>query len=182
MSTRLIAFLILLLLSPILIIILIITAIDLQANPIFIQTRVIAGPGTFSFYKIRSMRKIAPSLPTNLIRNPKNFITSWGRFLRTTSIDEIMNLISIVKGDMNFIGPRPIMVVETDLIELRKKCRIVSKGGITGLAQIKGRDFISPTRKIAAERYYQANKSFSLDSYILLQTLIIVMRRNGVAH
>jgi lipopolysaccharide/colanic/teichoic acid biosynthesis glycosyltransferase len=93
-----------------------------------------------------------------------------------------MNLISIVKGDMNFIGPRPIMVVETDLIELRKKCRIVSKGGITGLAQIKGRDFISPTRKIAAERYYQANKSFSLDSYILLQTLIIVMRRNGVAH
>jgi O-antigen biosynthesis protein WbqP len=182
MLSRCIAIIILFILSPFLLMILIITTIDLKANPIFIQTRVIDGKSEFKFYKIRSMNVNAPNLPTDSLINAHLYISKWGRFLRSTSIDEILNLISVINGDMNFIGPRPIMPNETNLIELRKRYGIKSKGGLTGFAQINGRDFISPSRKIAAEKYYELNKSNVLNFYIFLKTVKIVFLRRGISH
>jgi O-antigen biosynthesis protein WbqP len=182
MIAKIISVLLLTVLLPLLFVVLIITSIDLRANPIFVQNRVIDGTRTFRFYKIRSMKKSAPQLPTGLLANPNLYITKWGKFLRTSSIDEILNLISIINGDMKFIGPRPIMADELELIELRKKNGINSKGGITGLAQITGRDFISDTRKIAAERYYISKHCFSLDLFILTKTIHMVLKRSGISH
>jgi O-antigen biosynthesis protein WbqP len=182
MTSRLFSIFLLTFFSPIILIILLITFFDLKANPIFVQDRVIDGSRIFKFYKIRTMKKSAPQVATNLIESPHLFITKWGKFLRTTSIDEVLNLISIVKGDMNFIGPRPIMVNEIELIEYRKRNGISSKGGVTGLAQIEGRDYILVTRKIAAERYYESKKNFLLDVSIILKTIYIVLKRSGISH
>jgi O-antigen biosynthesis protein WbqP len=128
------------------------------------------------------MRKNTPQLASGLIERPDLLITRWGRFLRFWSIDELLNLVSIILGDMNFIGPRPIMPNEEDLIKLRMRYGIKSKGGLTGLAQINGRDFISLSRKIAAEKYYENNKSNILNFYILLKTIKIVLLRRDISH
>ena len=180
---RLVAFVLLVCLSPILILLLIITTIDLKCNPIFVQKRTIASITEFNFYKIRSMRKTAPEVPTGEFGAPHLHITRWGKFLRSNSLDELLNLISIIQGNMNFIGPRPIMTCEYELINLRASCNIRSKPGITGLAQVNGRDLITITRKVACERIYERRKSsVILRLYILLKTAEIVLKKSGIAH
>jgi O-antigen biosynthesis protein WbqP len=94
-----------------------------------------------------------------------------------------MNLVSIIKGDMKFIGPRPIMDIENELIDLRRRNGISGLAGITGLAQINGRDEITMQRKVACERYYKRHHpSMSLRMMILLRTFIIVIRKSGISH
>jgi O-antigen biosynthesis protein WbqP len=182
MKNRLIALLLLLLISPIVLLLLFITFIDIRDNPIFMQRRVVDGSKVFNFYKIRSMAIDAPLIPTPFFSDSKLYITKWGSFLRKSSLDELLNLISIINGDMNFIGPRPVMVEEFTIIESRKKHRIKSKGGITGFAQINGRDIITPNRKIAAEKYYESHKSLRLDIFIFFTTFKLVIKRSGVSH
>jgi len=180
---RLIAFLLILCLSPLILLLLVITAIDIRGNPVFVQKRTVSGPTAFNFYKIRSMRKNAPVVPTSEFLLPQIYITPWGKFLRSNSLDELLNLVCIVGGDMNFIGPRPTMISEYELIDLRVKHHIRSKAGITGLAQINGRDVISLNRKVACERVYELRKSsliFRL--YILLKTFEIVIKKSGISH
>jgi O-antigen biosynthesis protein WbqP len=179
---RLIAAVILFCISPIILIILIITMLDLHCNPIFVQKRTVDGETDFDFYKIRSMVKYAPVVPTAQFIEPKLYITKWGRFLRTSSIDELLNLVCIVKGDMKFIGPRPIMLNEKELILLRKKNKIHGKAGITGLAQINGRDLISIAKKVACERYYCHHNSVLLRYYVVLKTVQIVLKRTNITH
>ena len=179
---QLLAFLIVVLLTPFFLIIIIITKFNLQCDPIFFQTRTVNGIVTFVFYKIRSMKNFAPDVPTDVMENPNLYTTKWTKFLRAYSIDELLNLINIIKGDMNFIGPRPIMPAEIELIKLRLQNGVYRKAGITGLAQINGRDFVTVSRKVACERYYERNKSFSLDAWIIWRTIWLVIRKVGVSH
>jgi O-antigen biosynthesis protein WbqP len=180
---RLLAFLLIIIIAPILLILIIITFLDLKCNPIFVQSRTVSGEKEFNFYKIRSMRKSAPNLPTGEFVNVNEYITRWGRFLRMFSLDELLNLICIVNGQMKFIGPRPIMICETELVLLRLKNGITGKAGITGLAQINGRDLITMDRKVACERYYNHRKSsVNLRLYIIFKTVLIVIRKSGISH
>ena len=148
---------------------------------IFKQKRVGQHNEDFYIYKIRSMKNNTPQLSTNELENPEVFRLKSGRFLRKYSIDELPNLWNIVKGDMNFIGPRPLMRREERLHALRMRYNILEKKpGITGWAQVNGRDIISIPRKVFLERYYVRNKSFRLKVYILYRTIVIVLRAAGV--
>jgi O-antigen biosynthesis protein WbqP len=180
---RILAIVLIVILSPILVLLLCVTFLDLKCNPIFVQIRTLSGEKNFRFYKIRSMNKLAPNVPTGEFTNANLHITRWGRFLRMYSLDELLNLICIINGDMEFIGPRPIMPVETELLALRSKNAINSKPGITGLAQIKGRDLITLNRKVACERYYDHRKSsIKLRIYIIYVTFLIVIKKTGISH
>jgi O-antigen biosynthesis protein WbqP len=180
---RILAFILIIIISPLLIVLICITAFNLKCNPIFSQKRTVSGRKEFIFYKIRSMYKFAPNVPTGEFKNTDLHIGPWGRFLRIYSLDELLNLICIVKGDMKFIGPRPIMICETELVLLRSKSGIDCKPGITGLAQISGRDLITVSRKIACERYYNRRKaSLSLRFFIIYKTALIVVKKTGITH
>jgi O-antigen biosynthesis protein WbqP len=180
---RIIAAVLIIILSPILILLMCITFLDLKYSPIFIQLRTLSGVEEFNFYKIRSMRKTAPKVPTGEFKNVDVYISRWGRFLRFYSLDELLNLICIVNGDMKFIGPRPIMPCEAELVGLRFKNGINGKPGITGLAQVSGRDLISINRKVACERYYNyRKKSLKLRIFIIYKTVIIVIKKSGITH
>jgi lipopolysaccharide/colanic/teichoic acid biosynthesis glycosyltransferase len=180
---RILAFLLIIIVSPILLILLMITFLAFKCNPIFVQTRTVNGKSEFKFYKIRSMSKLAPNVPTDQFIGADKYISFWGRFLRIYSLDELLNLICIIKGDMNFIGPRPIMSCEAPLLSLRVENGINGKAGITGLAQINGRDLITIKRKLACERYYHRNRgSIKLRIYILCKTILVVIRKTGITH
>ena len=180
---RILGLLLFIMVSPILLVLLCVTFLDLKCNPIFIQVRTVDGSKIFHFYKIRSMRKITPNVPTSEFESPELYITRWGTFLRSYSLDELFNLICIINGDMKFIGPRPIMPVETQLIKLRLQNGIECMPGITGLAQINGRDVITVNRKVACERYYNRRKgSVKLNIFIIYQTFILVIKKTGITH
>ncbi len=180
---RIIAILLLIFLSPLIFILLVITTINLRCNPIFTQNRTVNGDESFVFFKIRSMIVTAPVVPTSQLLEADVYITRWGKFLRAYSLDEILNLVCIVRGDMNFIGPRPIMENEFELMQLRNKNGIRCKPGITGLAQVNGRDFIKLNRKVACERYFKSHKSsMFLRIFILLKTLRMVIDKSGILH
>ena len=137
----------------------------------------------FKFYKIRSMHKTAPTIPTNEFKDAIIYINRWGSFLRKSSFDELLNLWCIVRGDMKFIGPRPIMIIEKELVQLRQKAGIDDFPGITGLAQVNGRDSITIAKKVACEKYFNRHKkSVTLRLHILFKTILIVYKKTGIAH
>jgi O-antigen biosynthesis protein WbqP len=180
---RFLAFLLIIILTPFLLILLLVTFLDMKCNPVFIQIRTVSGDKEFKFYKIRSMRKMAPNVPTSDFKNVDLYITRWGRILRLYSLDELLNLICIVNGNMKFIGPRPIMPCESNLVSLRSKNGIDCMPGITGLAQINGRDLITVHRKVACERYYNRKKSsLNLRKFILYKTVLLVIKKTGITH
>jgi O-antigen biosynthesis protein WbqP len=180
---RLIACFVLVCLTPLILLLLLITMFDLKYSPVFVQKRTVDGGKIFNFYKIRSMHKGAPVIPTPEFNEPHLYISRWGKFLRSNSLDELLNLICIIEGNMNFIGPRPIMMTELELLNLRKQYKITGKPGITGLAQINGRDIITVTRKVACERIYEQRKSsLKFRTNIFLMTIVIVLKKSGIAH
>ncbi len=137
----------------------------------------------FKMPKFRSMRFDAPAIATHLLENPLKYLTPFGCFLRKFSLDELPQLWSVLKGDMSFIGPRPALFNQDDLIELRTKRgihRLVP--GITGWAQVNGRDDLSVFDKVAYDEFYMKNKSFFLDLKILYMTLFKVIKSEGVHH
>jgi O-antigen biosynthesis protein WbqP len=129
------------------------------------------------------MRIDTPPVATHLLRNPDAYLTSIGSFLRKFSLDELPQLWSILKGHMSFIGPRPALFNQDDLIELR-----TNKGihklvpGITGWAQVNDRDDIPIPLKVKCDEYYMKNKSFFTDLKILYMTLLKVIKAEGVKH
>lgn len=137
----------------------------------------------FDMPKFRTMRKNSPVLATHLIQNVENYLTPLGSFLRKTSLDELPQLWSVLKGDMSFVGPRPALFNQDDLISLRTK-RGIHKliPGITGWAQINGRDDLPISVKVEYDEYYLKNKSFFFDLRILWNTLFKVIKKEGVAH
>jgi O-antigen biosynthesis protein WbqP len=137
----------------------------------------------FRMVKFRSMRFDTPTVATHLLVEPDNYLTSFGTFLRKTSLDELPQFFNIIRGDMSFVGPRPALFNQNDLIVLRKLSEIDKlTPGLTGWAQVNGRDDLSIEDKVALDVYYLKNQSFWLDIKILWMTLIKVIRREGVSH
>ena len=137
----------------------------------------------FRMPKFRTMSIETPAVATHLLADPERYVTPAGKILRKTSMDEIPQLISIIKGDMSFVGPRPALFNQTDLVMLR-----TAKGihrltpGLTGWAQIHGRDELSILHKVEFDYYYLLHQSFALDLKIILQTVFKVIRHDGIHH
>ena len=137
----------------------------------------------FRMPKFRTMRVDTPAVATHLMKNPDIYLTSIGSFLRKFSLDELPQLYSILKGDISFVGPRPALYNQDDLIGLR-----TGKGihnlipGVTGWAQVNGRDELSIPVKVEFDAYYLKNRSFLFDLKILWITFVKVVLREGVTH
>jgi O-antigen biosynthesis protein WbqP len=129
------------------------------------------------------MKNNTPNVATHLLQNPDQYILKIGKFIRKTSLDELPNLINIIKGEMVFVGPRPALYNQNDLMELRMKTGVSKlKPGITGWAQINGRDEISIAEKVKLEQEYMHRKSWIFDFEILVKTFTNVLFRKGVSH
>ena len=124
-----------------------------------------------------------PAVATHLLKEPANYVTPIGSFLRKYSIDESPQLINILKGDMSFVGPRPALFNQDDLVDLRTQKNIHTLiPGITGWAQINGRDDLPIPLKVYFDKYYYTHRSFAFDLRILLLTGLKVMKKEGVQH
>ncbi len=137
----------------------------------------------FRMPKFRTMKTDTPAVATHLLGNAGDYLTPVGSLLRKYSLDELPQLWSVLKGDMSFVGPRPALYNQEDLIGLRTERgihRLIP--GITGWAQINGRDELSIPAKVEFEEYYLKNRSFFFDLRILWLTLVKVVRREGVSH
>lgn len=173
-------FLIVLFVFPVLIFMAVIRLTS-KGEAIFKQTRVGRGGREFVCYKLRTMYEDAPkSVATSQLWGAERYVTPIGRFLRRTSIDELPQLINVLKGDMSIVGPRPLIPEETALHRERKKRGIYAlRPGITGLAQIRGRDMLSDSEKLDADEEYKENISLSFDLKIILSTVRCVTSGRG---
>lgn len=184
MLSRLLAFLIFILLSPIFI--LVALAIFLEdGSPVFFkQKRVGQDYSFFLIYKFRSMKKnTPPNVASHLLENPGQYLLKIGGILRKLSLDELPNLINIMRGEMVFVGPRPALYNQDHLMALRVAAGVDKlKPGITGWAQVNGRDEISIEEKVALEKEYLERKSVWFDLVIVVRTFTSVIRVKGVAH
>ena len=137
----------------------------------------------FRMPKFRTMRTDTPAVATHLLSNPDQYLTPIGSFLRKTSLDELPQLWSILKGDMSFVGPRPALYNQYDLIGLRTEQKVHEiPPGLTGWAQINGRDELPIPDKVGLDAYYRQHQSFGLDLRILFLTFFKVIKRDGVTH
>lgn len=139
-------------------------------KPFFVQNRIGKNEASFVFYKFRSMK----------IDSDETSIPRWGRFLRKSSLDELPQLFNILRGEMSFVGPRPLLPEYLKHYSEEQAQRHLVKPGITGLAQVKGRNTISWKKSLELDTYYSNNQSFALDFSILLQTVFQVFKFNEV--
>lgn len=155
-----------------------------SGGPVFYWSdRIGAGNDVFRMPKFRTMRADTPALATHLLNDPALYLTPLGGFLRRSSLDELPQLWSILKGDMSFVGPRPALYNQADLIALRTRHGVHGlKPGLTGWAQINGRDELSIAEKVRLDVEYMQRRSLAFDLRILLLTAIKVVRREGVSH
>lgn len=155
-----------------------------SAGPVlYWSDRVGKNNSIFRMPKFRSMRVGTPTVATHLLNDPKKYLTPIGSFLRTSSLDELPQLWSIFKGDMSFVGPRPALFNQEDLIALRTEQGVhVLVPGVTGWAQINGRDELPIPEKVKLDTEYLLRRSFWFDLRILWLTLVRVSRRDGVSH
>lgn len=145
--------------------------------------RVGKGNSLFRMPKFRSMRVGTPTMATHLLQDPKVYLTPIGSFLRKSSLDELPQLWSILRGDMSFVGPRPALFNQDDLIALRTQHGVHELvPGLTGWAQINGRDELPIPEKVNLDMEYLKRRSLKFDIYILWQTFIKVVQRDGVSH
>ena len=174
--------LILLLLIPFLLITILIIVTS-KGPVLYWSDRIGKNNKTFKMPKFRSMLINTPTLATHLLDNPDSYLSPIGRFLRTTSLDELPQLFCVLKDDMSFVGPRPALYNQNDLISLRTH-KSVDKllPGITGWAQVNGRDELSIPDKVLLDVEYLNRQSFWLDIKILWMTLLKVIKRDGVDH
>ena len=154
-----------------------------KGNIIFWSDRVGINNMIFKMPKFRSMQIDAPDVATHLLENPDAHLSPIGGFLRRSSLDELPQLFSVLKGDMSFVGPRPALFNQDDLIALRTE-KGVDKllPGITGWAQVNGRDELSIPYKVSLDVEYLNRQSFWFDIKILWMTFLKVVKRDGVSH
>lgn len=137
----------------------------------------------FAMPKFRSMRIDTPELATHLLDNPQQWLTPIGSFLRRSSLDELPQLWNILTGDMSFVGPRPALFNQTDLVTLRTAAGVhILVPGLTGWAQVNGRDELPIPDKVALDAWYLQHRSIGLDIRILFSTALKVLRRDNIAH
>jgi len=145
--------------------------------------RVGRGNRIFRMPKFRSMRIDTPVLPTHLLASPEQWLSPIGSFLRRSSLDELPQLWSVLRGDMSLVGPRPALFNQDDLIELRTRRGVhVLRPGITGWAQVNGRDELPIPVKVDFDAWYLEHQSLALDARILVLTVQKVVGQHGVAH
>lgn len=183
MFNRFIALILLIIFSPIFIFVSIAILIEDGFPVFFTQKRVGINYTFFQIFKFRSMKKDTPNVATHLLSNPDQYLLKIGKFIRKTSLDELPNLINIIKGEMVFVGPRPALYNQDDLMEFRVATGVSKlKPGITGWAQINGRDEISIAQKVQLEQEYLYRKSFLFDLEIIIKTFTNVLFTKGVSH
>ena len=183
MFNRLFALIALIILSPIFLAVALAIFFEDGFPVLFTQKRVGINYTFFSIYKFRSMKKNTPNVATHLLTNPEQYLLKIGKFIRKTSLDELPNLINIIKGEMVFVGPRPALYNQDDLMIFRVATGVSKlKPGITGWAQINGRDEISISKKIQLEQEYLYKKSFLFDIEIIIKTFTNVLFSKGVSH
>ncbi|HZK54073.1 MAG TPA: sugar transferase [Desulfosporosinus sp.] len=171
----------LVILSPFFIIISLAIKAGSKGPALFSQRRIGRNNTEFVLYKFRSMRTDTPNVATHLMKDPENYITPIGNFLRKSSLDELPQLFNILNGDMTFIGPRPALYNQHDLKKLRTRRGVHTlRPGITGWAQVNGRDSLAISEKVELDAYYLKHHNLALDMKILAYTFIKVLRAEGV--
>lgn len=183
MLNRLFALILLLILTPLFLVVAISIFIE-DGSPIFFKQKRVGMNYTFFYiYKFRSMKKNTPNVATHLLDNPGQYLLKIGGLLRKLSLDELPNLINIIKGEMVFVGPRPALYNQDDLMALRVVSGVDQlRPGLTGWAQINGRDEISIEEKVGLEKEYLEKKGFWFDVVIVVKTFTSVLGSKGVAH
>lgn len=173
-------FLFIILLLP-LVIIALIVKLTSKGPILFIQERYGRNSRPFKLYKFRSMTDSAPQIANSKFTDIQNYITPFGMFIRKTSLDELPQFWNIIKGDMSFIGPRPLAKTDKKVLSLRKQNGADQVlPGISGLAQVNGRNNLSDEDKAAYDAKYAAHLSFRVDMLLTLETFVSVLRRDGV--
>ncbi|MBT5759403.1 MAG: sugar transferase [Candidatus Marinimicrobia bacterium] len=181
--TKIISILLFISLSPIFALVALAIIIDDGFPVFFRQRRIGINNDEFWIYKFRTMKKDTPDIATHLVKEARDYNTVIGPILRKLSIDELPQLINIVKGEMVFVGPRPALYNQDNLIKLRTEKNIHNlKPGVTGWAQVNGRDELSIPEKVKLDEYYLQNKSIILDIKILFMTGFQVIFPKGVSH
>ena len=165
------------------IIISVLVKVTSKGTILFYSNRIGKNNVIYQMPKFRSMYIGTPAVATHLLDNPNTYLSPIGEFLRSTSLDELPQLFSVLKGDMSFVGPRPALFNQDDLIALRTE-KGVDKilPGISGWAQVNGRDILSVTDKVDLDEAYMQHQSFWFDMKILWMTFFKVIKRNGVSH
>lgn len=172
----------LVILSPLFLVVSIIASLDTKGKPLFVQQRMGRNNEPFYVFKFRTMNVAAPrEVATHKLEDPGKYISRVGETLRRLSIDELPQLINVLIGDMSLVGPRPVVLSETDLITLRKRNganRV--RPGMTGLAQISGRDNVTIEEKARLDSVYAANVSAAMDLKILFKSVGYVLKSKGI--
>jgi O-antigen biosynthesis protein WbqP len=170
----------LLLLWPVLLLVAVAIRLDSPGPAIFRQVRVGLKNTHFVIYKFRTMRSDTPDVAKSQLSRADSRITHLGRILRRTSLDELPQFFNVLKGDMSLVGPRPALYNQHDLIDMRTKAGVhLVKPGLTGLAQISGREDLSLPRKVELDQYYAAHASIWLDLRLLFQTPFALLSPRG---
>jgi len=169
------------LLSPVFIIAAVAIKLDDHGPVFFIQKRVGIRKSYFKLYKFRTMKVNTPDIPTHLLENPKQYISAAGRFLRSTSLDELPQLLNILLGEMSVVGPRPALWNQDDLVAARDAFGANDvRPGLTGWAQVNGRDELPIEVKAALDGEYVKKMGVFLDCKCVFLTILTVFRRDGV--
>ena len=170
-------------LLPIIVFVALVVGLSSSGPVLYWSDRVGRHNRIFKMPKFRSMRADTPPVATHLLQNPDAWLTPLGSFLRKSSLDELPQLWSILVGNMSFVGPRPALFNQDDLIALRTQAGVHELvPGLTGWAQINGRDEIPVPEKVKLDVEYLQRRSFGFDLWVLWMTLLKVLRRDGVSH
>ena len=168
--------------SPIILIISLLIKLTSKGPVFFKQRRIGKNNEEFNILKFRTMRVDTPNVATHLLKDPSVFITPLGKFLRKTSLDELPQLINILKGEMSIVGPRPALYNQYDLIDMRTEVGVHKLvPGLTGWAQVNGRDEISLEEKVALDKEYMNMQSFWMDIKIIFMSAFKVAKSEGVS-
>lgn len=166
---------------PILLVLAIIVKCTSQGPVLFKQRRIGKDNVEFMIYKFRTMRIDTPNVATHLLKNPEQYITPIGKFMRKTSLDELPQLFNILKGEMSVVGPRPALYNQYDLIEMRTNANVhMVRPGLTGLAQVSGRDELENEQKVHFDQQYVQKQSFFFDLKLIFLTVVKVFKSEGV--
>jgi len=183
MINRIAALILLIILSPIFLLVGLLIFLQDGFPVFFKQKRVGVNYSFFYIYKFRTMKKDTPNVATHLLTNPEQYLLKIGALLRKLSLDELPNLINIINGEMVFVGPRPALYNQDDLMALRVAAGVDKLiPGITGWAQVNGRDELSLEQKVALEKEYLVKKTLLIDFQILIKTFTNVLGSKGVTH
>ena len=176
-----VSLLLIIILLPVFLLVSLIVLIDAGTPVIFRQYRVGKDNKLFYIYKFRTMRKNTRNAATAELTDADKFITKSGKILRKTSLDELPQLFNVLIGDMSFVGPRPLIPEEKEIREIRKEYNVYSmRPGITGWAQINGRDSLSIEEKALFDKEYIDKQSISFDIKILIKTVSVVLKRENL--